>query len=324
MDKKMIFLISLISELSQKIEVSKFYSKKFENGNKYLSPTQRIRIENLTDNFVTAGIVARDEILPIITKDGYQITEFEPDVIGGQFHYSADDTLTIKAGVPTFTKNGTEIPAVKEIESKYARIIAAAITNRFEKQCSQAYLLGTYTDRNGQELIVGAKENTALTWDKKVVYSDEILKLALNYQARHGVFPEIEVGETIFNALKNEAQGTNQNINNVRFEFSDTPTLSIGGKKVTMLVNAKDTNNNLIDVKDMIILSLNSNLALGYGCLTYGDKKANESKLVRAELLAGELEVETTTGSKGIWGKSAPMPIVLSTKKFERYTVTIK
>ena len=219
MNKRMIYLISLIAEMSQKLNIPKRYSKKFINsGNEYLSPTEKIRIEDLTDHFVTAGIVGRTEVLPILGKDGYRVIEFEPDIIGGQFPYSASDLIQIKAGVPMYTKTGAEIPTIKQMEAKYSRLIAAAIDNRFEKQCAEVYLKGTYTDKNKKAHEVGVKADKPLSWTNgTTIFVDEVLKLALAYQTKHGMWPEIEVGETIFNAIKNEANDTRQNINKVEF-----------------------------------------------------------------------------------------------------------
>ncbi|WP_278572563.1 hypothetical protein [Fusobacterium ulcerans] len=324
MDKRMIYLISLIAELSQKIDIPKVYSNKFKaSGNNYLSPTEKIRIEDLTNHFVTAGIVGRSEVLPIIGRDGYVITEFEPDVIGAQSPYSASDLTLLQAGIPMFTATGTEIPTIKQLENKYGRILAAAIGNRFEKQCAEVYLKGTYTDKDGKILNVGVIKNTDITFTANTIYSDEILKLMLSYQKKFGFFPTVEVGETIFNALKNEANNTRQNINGVKFVFGEVPYLEIGQKKIEILCDGKDTKDNVIDTKNLIILSTPRNLAVGYGCLTYGDIKANESRLVRAEIAAGDTAVEATSGSKGLWAKSAPMPILLTTEKFKRYKVKI-
>jgi hypothetical protein len=72
----------------------------------------------------------------------------------------------------------------------------------------------------------------------------------------------------------------------------------------------------------MIILSDPKTLAVGYGCLVYGDVKTNESKVIKAEKIAGETTVEATSGSKGIWAKSAPMPVLASIKKYVRYVAT--
>ena len=48
MNKRMIYLISLIAEMSQKLNIPKRYSKKFINsGNEYLSPTEKIRLEDI-------------------------------------------------------------------------------------------------------------------------------------------------------------------------------------------------------------------------------------------------------------------------------------
>lgn len=316
MNKRMIYLISLIAEMSQKLNIPKRYSTKFLNsGNEYLSPTEKIRIEDLTDHFVTAGIVGRTEVLPILGKDGYRVIEFEPDIIGGQFPYTASDLIQLKAGLPMYTKTGAEIPTIKQLEAKYSRMIAAAIDNRFEKQCAEVYLKGTYTD----------KDKKALSWTNgTTIFADEVLKLALAYQTKHGIWPEIEVGETIFNAIKNEANDTRQNINKVEFRVEgNKPYLLIGTQRIELLVNAKGTDDKEIDTKNLIILSNVNNLAVGYGCLVYGDVQSNESVLVRAKVIAGDTKVDETTGSKGLWGKSAPMPIILSTAKFERYKVTI-
>ncbi|CAK7053422.1 hypothetical protein [Fusobacterium varium] len=323
MEKRMIYLISLIAELSQKIDIPKVYSKKFEaSGNKYLSPTERIRIIDLMDHFITAGIVGRSEVLPILGKDGDQITEFEPDIIGGQFPYSASDVTQLMAGVPMYTATGNEIPTIQQMEVKYSKKIAAAIGNRFEKQCAEVYLKGTYTDKDKKVLNVGVTEEENLTWTGKKI-STEILNIILAYHTKHGVFPNVEVGEKIFNAIKDEADNSKQNINGVKFIFGETPYLELGQKKIELLYNAKDSQDKIIDVSNKVILSIPKNLAVGYGCLTYGDAKTNETKILRSEFIAGDTRVDETTGNKGLWGKSAPMPIVLSTAKFKRYTITL-
>lgn len=324
MDKRMIYLINLIAEMAKKLNIPKTYSSKFiASGNEYLSPTEKIRIEDMNDFFVTAGIVGRTDILPVIGKDGYEVIEFEPDIIGGQYFYSPTDLITVQAGVPTLTKTGSEISSIEQLEAKAARIIAASIENRFERQCAQVYLKGTYTDKDGKVLNVGTTGEESKTWATKSKYSDELLKLCLDYQTKYGEFPKVEVGLTVFNALKNEANDTRQNINNVRFVFGATPYLEVSGQKIDLLVDAKGVDNVLIDTKDLVILSTTSNLAVGYGCLQYGDVKSNASKLVKAKTVAGDLRVESMTGSSGLWGKSAPMPLILSTNKFKRYKITI-
>lgn len=323
MDKRMIYLISLIAELSKRMDIPRVYSTKFLNsGNKYLSPTERIRIEDLTDYFVTAGIVGRDEILPIVDKNGFAVTEFEPDIIGAQALFSPSDIIQLQAGIPLITSTGNEIPTIKQLENKYSRIIAAALGNKFERMCAEAYLKGTYVDKDGVLINVGVTENKSLSFTAKTVYSDEILALLLKYHTKHGMFPKVEIGEKIFTALKNEANNSRQNINNVKFVFGEQPYLELGEKKIELLTNGKDATGEVIDTQNMIILSDPKGLAVGYGCLMYGDIKSNESKLIRAELIAGDTRVEETSGSKGLWGKSAPMPIVLSLEKFERYEVT--
>lgn len=324
MDKRMIYLINLIAEMAKKLTIPKNYSSKFTaSGNEYLSPTERIRIEDMNDFFVTAGIVGRTEILPILGKDGYEVIEFEPDIIGGQYPYSPTDLITVQAGMPTVTKTGAEISSIEQLEAKATRIIAASIENRFEKQCAQVYLKGTYTDKDGKVLNVGVTSEDPLNWNTKTKYSDEILKLCLDYQTKHGEFPKAEVGLTVFNALKNEANDTRQNINNVRFVYGAAPYLEVSGQRIDLLVDAKGVDNVLIETKDLIILSTPSNLAVGYGCLQYGDVKSNASKLVKAKVIAGDLRVEAMTGSSGLWGKSAPMPLLLNVNKFKRYKVTI-
>lgn len=324
MGKRMIYLINLIAEMAKKLNIPKTYSSKFiASGNEYLSPTEKIRIEDMNDFFVTAGIVGRTDILPVIGKDGYEVIEFEPDIIGGQYFYSPTDLITVQAGVPTLTKTGSEISSIEQLEAKAARIIAASIENRFERQCAQVYLKGTYTDKDGKVLNVGTTGEESKTWATKSKYSDELLKLCLDYQTKYGEFPKVEVGLTVFNALKNEANDTRQNINNVRFVFGATPYLEVSGQKIDLLVDAKGVDNVLIDTKDLVILSTTSNLAVGYGCLQYGDVKSNASKLVKAKTVAGDLRVESMTGSSGLWGKSAPMPLILNTNKFKRYKIAI-
>lgn len=323
MDKRMIYIISLIAAATQKLNVPQVYSNKFLNsGNVYYSPTEKIRIDDLTDHFLVAGIVGRNEILPLLGKDGFNTLEFEPDVIGGQFQYQPSDLLTVGAGVPLYTKDGSEIPAAKAIEAKYAKMIAAAIANKKERQAADAYLKGTYTDKNKKVYEVGVKTTKELTWTGKIL-SDEIIALALEFSKKHSISPKIEVGLSVFNAIKNEANNTIQNINGVKFVLDTIPYLTIGHLKIELLTNAKGTDGKEIDTTSLMILSDPTVLALGYGCLTYGDINSNQTKLLRTDIIAGELRVEVTTGSKGLWGKSAPMPILLSTERFNRYKVTL-
>ena len=323
--KRMIYLINLIAEMSKKVTISEYYYSKFVNsGNEYLSPTEKIRIEDMNDFFVTAGIVGRNDILPIIGKDGSNIIEFEPDIIGSQYIYQPSDLIAAQAGVPAITTTGQEIKPIEQLEAKAARFLGAALKNRAIKQCNQAYLKGTYTDKNNKVFNVGVTDETELQWNSKTKYSDEILKVIMEYHTKVGVFPEVEVGLTVFNALKNEANDTRQNINNVKFVHGESPYLEMGeGLKINLLLDAKGVDDALIETKDLIILSQRSNLAVGYGCLQYGDVKTNQSKLIRAKTIAGDLRVEAMTGSTGMWNKSAPMPCLLSLSRYKRYKVTI-
>lgn len=323
MNKKMIYLISLIATATQKINVPQVYSQRFKNSdNIYYSPTEKIRIDDLTNHFLVAGLVDRNEILPLLGKDGFNTLEFEPDVIGGQFQYQPSDLLTLGAGVPLYTKDGKEITSIQALEAKYAKMAAAAITNKFERQAADAYLKGTYTDKAGKTYEVGVKANKTLTWTGKIK-SDELIALQMEFVEKHSIAPRIEVGIEIFNAIKNEANNSQQNINGVKFSAGNEPNLTVGNLKVELLKGAKGTDGKMIDTKNMLILSDPSILAVGYGCLTYGDIKTNDVKLMRTDILAGELAVEVTTGSKGLWAKSAPMPVLLSTARFNRYTITL-
>jgi hypothetical protein len=323
MNEKMIFLISLIAAAQQRIQGSQIYTKKFlASGNKFLSNTETIRVDELLDHFVIAGVVGRQDVLPLLSKDGFQKTEFEPDIVGGQYPYSASDVLNLRAGVPTYTTDGKEIDSVAALEVKYAKMSAAAIYNRIERQCADAYLKGTYTDKAGKTHNVGVTTSTTLALADKVV-SDEILSKVTAFIKKHGVSPKIEAGITVFNAIKNEARSSENNINGVSFSYNgDTATLTVAGKQVELLMDAIGTDGNTIDTSAMLILSVPNSLGIGYGCLTWGDVKANETRIAKAEVVAGELSVEATSGQKGLWAKSAPMPVVLNQKKFNRYNCT--
>ncbi|WP_319201935.1 hypothetical protein [uncultured Ilyobacter sp.] len=323
MNEKMIYLIALINEAQQRIQGPKIYTNKFlASGNKFLSNTETIRIDELLDHFVVAGIVGRSDVLPLLEKDGFQKTEFEPDIVGGTYPYSASDVLNLRAGVPTYTTDGKEINSVAALEVKYSKMAAAAIYNRVERQCADAYLKGTYTDKNGTVHNVGVTSSTTLSLTDKVV-SDEILKKVTTFIKKYGVSPKIEAGINVFNAIKNEARNSENNINGVSFAYNgDSATLTVAGKQIELLIDAIGTDGNTIDTSSMLILSDKETLGVGYGCLTWGDVTSNETKIARAELIAGELSVETTTGQKGLWAKSAPMPVVLNHDKFIKYNCT--
>lgn len=324
MNKKMIYLIALISAAQQQLTAPQIYSKKFlASGNKFLSNTERIRVDDLLDHFVVAGIVGRTDVLPLLEKDGFQKTELEPDIVGGTYPYSATDLITLQAGIPTYTTDGKEIKSEEALEVKYTKMASSSIYNRVERQCADAYLKGTYTDKDGTVHNVGVTSATSLTLTDKVV-SDEILKKVTAFIKKYGISPKIEAGANVFNAIKNEARVSENNVNGVSFAYDGlTATLTIAGKKVEMLIDAIGTDGNSIDTGNMLILSDPNTLGVGYGCLTYGDVNSNASKLVRAEVVAGELRVEETTGQKGIWAKSAPMPVVLNKNKFQRYNCTL-
>jgi hypothetical protein len=324
MNEKMIFLISLIAAAQQKIQSSQIYTKKFLSaGNKYLSPTETIRIDDMLDHFVVAGIVGRKDVLPLLKKDGFKKTEFEPDIIGGTYPYSASDIINLRAGIPTYTTDGKEITSEKALEVKYAKLSGAAIYNRIERQCVDAYLKGTYTDKDGEVHNVGTTGvGTTFALVDKVV-SDEVLKKITAYIKTNKIVPKVEAGITIFNAIKNEARSSETNINKVDFTYEgETAVLTIAGKRVEMLIDGIGTDGINIDTANMLILSDPNTLAVGHGCLTWGDVKTNETKLAKAELIAGELKVEETTGQKGLWAKSAPMPVVLNKDKFLRFKCT--
>ena len=324
MTDKMIEIVALINAAKQKIKVPTTYSNRFfASGNKYLSNTEKIRIDEMNDHFINAGIVGRNDILPILNKDGFQTIEMEPDIIGGQFHYSASDLTNIKAGVPTYTTDGKAIDSIGAMKAKYSKMAAASIVNRLERQAADAYLKGTYTDKGGKIHDVGVTgSGTALSFTDKVA-SDEIIKKVTAYRKKYGVTPKTEAGINLFNKVKNEAKDASTNINGVTFQFGENEiTLSIGALKIVLLEDATGTDGNNIDTSNMLILSDPNTLAVGYGCLVYGDVASNASVLARAETVAGELRVEETTGNGGVWAKSAPMPLIANVNKFNRYNCT--
>jgi hypothetical protein len=319
----MIHIVALINEATQRIKVTTIYTKKFmAPRNKYLSNTEKIRIDEMNDHFISAGIVGRDQVLPILNKDGFKTAEMEPDIIGGQFPYSAGDLTNIKAGVPTYTTDGKEIGSEAAMEAKYAKMAAASIINRLERQCADAYLKGTYTDKDGTTYNVGVTSGTTLSFTDKVA-SDEVIKKVVAFRKKYVVTPKVEAGINLFNAIKNEAKDAATNINGVSFQIGvEELTLSIGSLKIVLLEDATGTDGNNIDTSSMLILSDPNTLAVGYGCLVYGDTASNASILARAEKVAGELKVEEMTGGKGLWAKSAPMPVLANTSKFNRYSCT--
>ena len=94
-----------------------------------------------------------------------------------------------------YTKTGAEIPTIKQMEAKYSRLIAAAIDNRFEKQCAEVYLKGTYTDKNKKAHEVGVKADKPLSWTNgTTVFVDEVLKLNMSPEFMEMFLVVIQLG----------------------------------------------------------------------------------------------------------------------------------
>jgi hypothetical protein len=321
MTKEMIVIIAMIN--AAKYEIAQNYFKKF-GANKYQSITSKIRVDDMASYFVTAGIVGRMDELPEIKVNGFGTLEVEPDIVGGTTPYTPTDLLEIKAGIPTYI-NGKTIPASDRVKAKHVKILNSAIENRKEKMAAEIFLNGSTYDKGGKLVSFGLNAVDALNFTDKVA-SDLIEDLIIKYQSKYGVIPTVEVGRDVFNKIKNEARDVRQNINNVSVLANPSNpsemALTINGRKITLLMDAINTKGVAIDASKRIALYDPNRLATAFAGLSYGDIKSNETNVVATELLAGETRVNETIGSKGLWAKSAPLPVIVDVKTFLRYDAT--
>jgi tartrate dehydratase beta subunit/fumarate hydratase class I family protein len=321
MTKEMIAIIAMIN--AAKYNIAQNYFKKF-TANKYQSITSKIRVDDMASYFVTAGIVGRMDELPEIKVNGFGTLEVEPDIVGGTTPFTPTDLLEVKAGIPTYI-NGKTIPAKDRVKAKHVKILKSGIENRKEKMAAEIFLNGSTYDKGGKLVSFGLATASALDFTDKVA-SDLIEDLIVQYQSKYGIVPTVEVGRDVFNKVKNEARDVRQNINNVSVIANPSNpmemALTINGRKISLLMDAIDTKGNTIDASKRITLYDTNRMATAYAGLSYGDIKSNATNIVATELLAGETRVSETIGSKGLWAKSAPLPVVVDVKTFIRYNAT--
>lgn len=320
MNKTMIMIIALVS--AAKYSYPQPYLNKFiGNNNYYDAITEKIRVDDLYTHFIEAGIVNRNDELPIIKVNGFDKLEVEPPIVGGEIPYSASDLLALGAGVPEYTADGQILTAEDTLKKKYSTILKASIENRKEVMAGDIFLTGKTIGPHGEEIDMGLEKEKSLTLTGKNV-TDEISSLISNYYIKHAIAPTIDVGINIFNKIKSEALNAKQNVNKVVIHGNPADPsnmyLTVNDIKIGLLSRHKK-----IDPANKIVLYNPLVMGLAFAGLTYGDIKTNETKVVKARLLASETRVTEQNGSKGLWAKSAPLPLVINIKQFERYNVTL-
>ncbi|MCJ8342475.1 MAG: hypothetical protein MJH09_06450 [Cetobacterium sp.] len=320
MNKTMIMIIALVS--AAKYSYPQPYLNKFiGNNNYYDAITEKIRLDDLYTHFIEAGIVNRNDELPIIKVNGFDKLEVEPPIVGGEIPYSASDLLALGAGVPEYTIDGQILTAEDTLKKKYSTILKASIENRKEVMAGDIFLTGKTIGPHGEEIDMGLEKEKSLTLTGKNV-TDEISSLISNYYIKHAIAPTIDVGINIFNKIKSEALNAKQNVNKVVIHGNPADPsnmyLTVNDIKIGLLSRHKK-----IDPANKIVLYNPLVMGLAFAGLTYGDIKTNETKVVKARLLANETRVTEQNGSKGLWAKSAPLPLVINIKQFERYNVTL-
>lgn len=320
MNKTMIMIIALIS--AAKYNYPQPYLNKFTASNNYYeSITEKIRLDDLYSHFTEAGVVNRNDELPIIKVNGFDKLEVEPPIVGGEIPYSASDLLVLAAGVPEYTTDGKMLTSEEALKKKYSTILKAAIENRKEVMAGDIFLTGKTLGPHGEEIDMGLEEEKSLTLTGKNV-TDEITAMISEYYTKHSIIPTVDVGINIFNKIKNEALNAKQNINKVTVHGNPAdPTnmfLTINDNmRIGLLSRHKK-----IDPANKIIMSNPFVMGLAFAGLTYGNTKTNNVEVVKARLLANETRV-SDQGYKGLWAKSAPLPLVINVKQFERYNVTL-
>lgn len=320
MNKTMIMIIALVS--AAKYSYPQPYLNKFiGNNNYYDAITEKIRLDDLYTHFIEAGIVNRNDELPIIKVNGFDKLEVEPPIVGGEIPYSASDLLALGAGVPEYTADGQILTAEDTLKKKYSTILKASIENRKEVMAGDIFLTGKTIGPHGEEIDMGLEKEKSLILTGKNV-TDEISSLISNYYIKHAIAPTIDVGINIFNKIKSEALNAKQNVNKVVIHGNPADPsnmyLTVNDIKIGLLSRHKK-----IDPANKIVLYNPLVMGLAFAGLTYGDIKTNETKVVKARLLASETRVTEQNGSKGLWAKSAPLPLVINIKQFERYNVTL-
>lgn len=324
MNKTMITIIALIN--AAKYNLPQPYHNKFIISNNYFDAiTSKIRLDDLYSHFVEAGVVERGDKLPVIKVNGFDKLEIEPPIVGGTFNYSSEDLIGLQAGIPEYTQNGSELTAEESLKKKYTAIAKASIENRKERMAADIFLTGKTSGPKGEEIDMGLNEVKTLVLTGKNV-TDEIMNLISDYFTKHSVTPTVEVGIEIFNKIKNEAKDVKQNLNKISV-FGNPADLSsmyltINEFKIGLLTKHK-SGETLIDPKNRITLYNPVSMGVAYAGLTYGDIKTNSTKVIKSRLLANETIVDDVDGSKGIWAKSAPLPLVINVKQFERYDITL-
>lgn len=320
MNKTMIMIIALIS--AAKYSYPQPYLNKFTASNNYYeSITEKIRLDDLYTHFTEAGIVNRNDELPIIKVNGFNKLEVEPPIVGGEITYSASDLLVLEAGVPEYTTDGKVLTSEDALKKKYSTILKASIENRKEIMAAEIFLTGKTTGPHGEDIDMGLEEEKSITLTGKNV-TDEISSLISEYYIKYSIIPTIDVGINIFNKIKAEALNAKQNVNKVTVYGNPADPanmyLTINDMKIGLLSRHKK-----IDPANRVVLYNPLVMGIAFAGLTYGDIKTNQAKVVKARLLANETRVTEQNGSKGLWAKSAPLPLVINVKQFERYNVTL-
>lgn len=324
MNKTMIQIIALIA--AAKFSLPQPYLNKFVINNNYFDAiTSKIRLDDLYSHFVEAGVVNRGDKLPVIKVNGFDKLEIEPPIVGGTFNYSSDDLIALQAGISEYTINGSELTAEESLKKKYTTIAKASIENRKERMAADIFLTGKTRGPNNEEIDMGLEEIKTLNLTGKNV-TDELMNLMSDYFTKHSVTPAVDVGIDIFNKIKEETKNIKQNLNKIAVYGNPSDLgsmyLTINEFKIGLLTKHK-SDDTLINPKNRVVLYNNLSMGVAFAGLTYGDIKTNSTKVIKSRLLADETRVDEIDGSKGLWAKSAPLPLVINVKQFERYNVTL-
>lgn len=288
-----------------------------------------INFDQELESLSVAKIVDRNTKAPFGKINGFARTDVKPGVIKQAAALNPADSLLLKAGQPVQTTNGT-MSSLDYIMAKKMTAIVNNIEITQEYLSEEIFVNGKLTLDNGTTIdyeYEAAEAASFTSTDDIIVFIEKALKA---YEEANG-YPatRVEVGATLWEKMisnknfKESVYMFQNKLATVREGKYNMSALEISGATVSKLPTMRTAKGLVIDTDDMMILSNDIALIVGYAGII---APAQEGQTM-GEMVVGELRTDLISGDKELGvarlvGQSAYVPIILNKNFIKRYTFT--
>lgn len=286
----------------------------------YMALSNVIRVDEVMNTLIEAGIVARGTSLPSLTIDGHSTVTVKPDVVGGSIGISALDTLNANAG-EVVVVNGEQIKVSKYDETKKLETLKSSIDNTKEKMATQALLTGEVATAGGKKVNLALNAETEITKTEKT-YLSFFTRIVNNYFQETGHYPSrILIGSDIIDGIITDIQTSPKGIEMYSISATANGGMKISITGVGVTIEGFPINSIGVDTSSKIHVMNDATFVPIYAGLEFIGTTGSP-EMIRAEVISDITAANEETGTSKIFAKSAPFPVIILPNLLKRYILS--